>query len=129
MSDELWGCLSGDKGYISGLLERDLADKGVIIITGVIKNMKPKVMKLWDSLMLRKPFIIEIVFDKLKNISQIKHSRHRSCISFMAGLSAYSFQPKEAEYQNDSSLISKRLCRSEVTYKARYLGIRQRLYP
>ncbi|PCS21614.1 hypothetical protein BTN49_2775 [Candidatus Enterovibrio escicola] len=40
--------------------------------------MKPKVMKLWDRLMLRKRFIIETVFYQLKNISQIEHSRHRS---------------------------------------------------
>ncbi len=26
--DELLGCLYGDKGYISGSLERELADKG-----------------------------------------------------------------------------------------------------
>ncbi|PCS23598.1 hypothetical protein BTN49_0567 [Candidatus Enterovibrio escicola] len=48
--------------------------------------------------MLRKQFIIETVFDQPKNISQIKHFRHRSCISFMVnllvGLIAYSFQPK-----------------------------------
>ncbi|PCS24137.1 hypothetical protein BTN49_0131 [Candidatus Enterovibrio escicola] len=42
---------------------RELANKGVILITGVTKNMKPKVMKLWDLLMLRKRFIIETVFD------------------------------------------------------------------
>nr|WP_223823754.1 transposase [Candidatus Enterovibrio escacola] len=36
--------------------------------------MKPKVMKIWNCLMLRKRFIIETVFDQLKNISQIKHS-------------------------------------------------------
>ncbi len=49
--------------------------------------------------MLRKRFIIEIVFDQLKNISQIEHSRHRSCITCMAntlaGMIAYSFQPKK----------------------------------
>nr|WP_150138420.1 transposase [Candidatus Enterovibrio escacola] len=49
--------------------------------------------------MLQKRFIIETVFDQLKNISQIKHSQHRSCISFMVnllvGLIAYSFQPKK----------------------------------
>uniref|UniRef100_UPI00374328F7 transposase n=1 Tax=Candidatus Enterovibrio escicola TaxID=1927127 RepID=UPI00374328F7 len=42
---------------------------------------------------------METVFDQLKNISQIKHSRHRSCINFignlLAGLIAYSFQPKK----------------------------------
>ncbi|PCS22981.1 hypothetical protein BTN49_1539 [Candidatus Enterovibrio escicola] len=38
--------------------------------------------------MLRKRFIIETVFDQLKNISKIEHSRHRSCISFMVNLLA-----------------------------------------
>ncbi len=46
MMDELCGCLYGDKGYISGLFEWELADKGVILITGVKKNIKLKVMKL-----------------------------------------------------------------------------------
>ncbi|PCS23980.1 Mobile element protein (plasmid) [Candidatus Enterovibrio escicola] len=35
MTDELWGYLSGEKGYISGPLEREFADKGVTRITGV----------------------------------------------------------------------------------------------
>ncbi|PCS23443.1 Mobile element protein [Candidatus Enterovibrio escicola] len=60
MIDERCGCLYGDKAYISGPLDRELADKGVTLITG-IKNMKPKVMKLWNCLMLRKRFIIETV--------------------------------------------------------------------
>uniref|UniRef100_UPI001237B604 transposase n=1 Tax=Candidatus Enterovibrio escicola TaxID=1927127 RepID=UPI001237B604 len=98
MSDELWGRLYGDEGYISDLLKRELSDRGVTLITSV-KNMKLKVMKLWDHLMLRKRFIIETVFDQLKNISHIEHSRHRRFISFMvnllAGLIAYSFQPKK----------------------------------
>ncbi|PCS23647.1 hypothetical protein BTN49_0616 [Candidatus Enterovibrio escicola] len=38
-------------------MERELAHKGVILITGV-KNMKSKVMKLCDCLMLRKQLII-----------------------------------------------------------------------
>nr|WP_190319998.1 transposase [Candidatus Enterovibrio escacola] len=50
-------------------MERELADKGVTLITGVKKNMKPKVMKFWSRLMLRKRFIIETIFDQLKNIS------------------------------------------------------------
>nr|WP_190319880.1 transposase [Candidatus Enterovibrio escacola] len=49
--------------------------------------------------MLRNRFIIETVFDQLKNISQIKNYRHRSCISFMGNLMAwfitYSFQLKK----------------------------------
>ncbi|PCS22482.1 Mobile element protein [Candidatus Enterovibrio escicola] len=47
------GCLYGDKGYISDPLERELVDKRVILITGA-KNMKPKVIKLWNRLILRK---------------------------------------------------------------------------
>ncbi|PCS21508.1 Mobile element protein [Candidatus Enterovibrio escicola] len=34
----------GDKDYISSSLEWELTDKGVILITDVKKNMKPKVM-------------------------------------------------------------------------------------
>lgn len=49
--------------------------------------------------MLRKRFIVETVFDQLKNISQIEHSRHRSCISFMVnligGLIVYTVQEKQ----------------------------------
>ncbi|PCS22361.1 hypothetical protein BTN49_2090 [Candidatus Enterovibrio escicola] len=46
MADDLWGCLYGDEGYISDPLEWELADKGVTLITGMKKNIKPKVMKL-----------------------------------------------------------------------------------
>ncbi|VAX00003.1 hypothetical protein MNBD_GAMMA22-1084 [hydrothermal vent metagenome] len=49
--------------------------------------------------MLRKRYIIETIFDQLKNISQIEHTRFRSPITFMvhllAGLMAYTFQPKK----------------------------------
>ncbi|WP_280951647.1 transposase, partial [Pleionea mediterranea] len=42
---------------------------------------------------------IETVFDQLKNIAQIEHTRHRSCISFMvhliAGLIAYTFKQQK----------------------------------
>nr|WP_097356218.1 transposase [Candidatus Enterovibrio escacola] len=61
---------------MSGPLERELAEKGVTLITGVQNNMQPRVMKRWDLLMLRKRFIIKIVLEQLKNISQIKHSWH-----------------------------------------------------
>ncbi|PCS21631.1 hypothetical protein BTN49_2792 [Candidatus Enterovibrio escicola] len=65
--------------------------------------MKPEVMKFWNRLILRKRFIIETGFDQLKNISQIDHSWHRSCISFivnvLARLIAYSFQPKKPSFK------------------------------
>lgn len=99
MTDGLWGKLYGDKGYLSQALFDELQRKKVTLITNIRRNMKPRLMQLWDKLMLRKRFVIETVFDQLKNISQIEHSRHRSVTSFMvhliAGLIAYTFQPKK----------------------------------
>jgi len=61
--------------------------------------MKNKRMLLEDKILLRKRTIIETINDQLKNICQIEHSRHRSPINFfvnlVAGLIAYSFQPKK----------------------------------
>jgi hypothetical protein len=64
--------------------------------------MKPRLMRLWDWLLLRKRFLIETVHDQLKNVSQIEHSRHRSLTGFMvnlvSGLIAYTFQPKKPSF-------------------------------
>ena len=85
--------LYGDKGYLSKALAANLFEKGVTLVTTVRKNMKAKVMSLWDRAMLSKRFIIETINDQLKNISYIEHSRHRSMNGFMlnllAGLVAY----------------------------------------
>jgi hypothetical protein len=60
--------------------------------------MKPKVIALFDKILLRKRSIIETINDQLKNISQIEHSRYRSLTKCMAnvvaGLLAYSYQEK-----------------------------------
>ena len=99
MAEGLWGKLYGDKGYLSQALFDELQEKHITLITNIRRNMKPRLMTLWDKLMLRKRFVIETVFDQLKNISQIEHSRHRSVTSFMvnlvAGLIAYTFQPNK----------------------------------
>ena len=56
-------------------------------------------MTLQDKMYLRRRSLIETVNDQLKNISQIEHSRHRSpqnfLINLLAGLSAYTLQPKK----------------------------------
>ena len=99
MAEELWGHLYGDRGYISKALHDALLTQGVKLITLMRRNMKPRLMRLWDRVMLRKRFLIETVNDQLKNISQIEHSRHRSVTGFMvnlvAGLIAYTCQPKK----------------------------------
>ncbi len=99
MSKELFGKLFGDKGYLSQALFEQLFARGLELITALRKNMKPQLMLLSDRLLLRKRFIIETITDQLKNISQIEHSRHRSFANFavnlIAGLSAYTHQPKK----------------------------------
>jgi DDE family transposase len=99
LAQELWGHLYGDRGYISKALHDALLAHGLKLITLMRRNMKPRLMRLWDRVMLRKRFLIETVNDQLKNISQIEHSRHRSVTGFMgnlvAGLIAYTFQPKK----------------------------------
>jgi len=99
MVDNLTGSLYADKGYVSANLKEQLAEQGIDFITGQRSNMKRQPISAWDRAMLSKRFIIETVFDPLKNIAQIDHTRHRSCISFivnlMAGLIAYTFKKKK----------------------------------
>src|SRR5215510_9160620 len=95
----LFGQLFGDRGYISQALHDTLLAQGLELLTKIRKNMKNRVMRLWDTLLLRKRSLIETVNDQLKNISQIEHTRHRSVTGFMvnlvAGLIAYSYRPKK----------------------------------
>ena len=95
----MFGKLFGDKGYISKALTSCLQLEEVQLVTGIKKNMKNKLLNLYDKLLLRKRAIIETVNDQLKNISQIEHTRHRSLWNFLgnvaAGLIAYSFREKK----------------------------------
>lgn len=69
------------------------------LITKLKNNMKGALMTVSDKLLLRKRAIIETVNDELKNIAQIKHSRHRSfenfIVNLLAALVAYCFFPKK----------------------------------
>lgn len=97
---QLFGKLFGDKGYLSQpLAEHLLVTHGVHLITKLRKKMHNRLLPLSDKLLLRKRAIIETINDQLKNICQIKHSRHRSPFNFLvnlvAGLIAYCHQPKK----------------------------------
>ncbi|MDQ4121563.1 MAG: IS982 family transposase, partial [Acidobacteriota bacterium] len=83
LARKLWGKLFGDKGYVSNPLKLLLNEQGVEFITKLKKNMKPESLSAVDKILLRKRAIIETVFDQLKNISQIEHSRHRSFWNFL----------------------------------------------
>ncbi|PCS21359.1 hypothetical protein BTN49_2898 [Candidatus Enterovibrio escicola] len=54
MTDNRWRLLCRNKRYISGFLEGTLDGERVNFITNTRNNMKPKVMNLWDRLILRK---------------------------------------------------------------------------
>jgi hypothetical protein len=99
LARKLWGKLFGDKGYVSNPLKLLLAEHGVEFITKLKRNMKQKPLSAVDNILLRKRAIIETVFDQLKNISQIEHSRHRSFWNFLvniiAGLTAYCWREKK----------------------------------
>jgi Transposase DDE domain len=100
LAKALFGKLFGDKGYISKPLFKKLFDAfGIQLVTGIKSNMKNQLMVLSDKLLLRKRSIIETIYDQLKNISQIEHTRHRSLPNFLvnliSGLIAYCHQPKK----------------------------------
>ena len=52
-----------------------------------------------DAYHLRKRAIIETIFDQLKNICQVEHSRHRSVANYFnnifSALIAYNFKDKK----------------------------------
>ena len=89
----------GDKGYVSAKLAESLAKKGIQLIAKPKKNMKKKVITAFEKAALRKRSIIETIYDQLKNISQIEHTRHRSvknfAVNLVAGLIAYTEQEKK----------------------------------
>jgi hypothetical protein len=96
---QLTGQLFSDKGYISQQLSHQLLAQGLELITSIRNNMLPRLLTLMDTILLRKRSIIETINDLLKNISQLEHSRHRSCHHFMGNvigaLIAYTHQEKK----------------------------------
>ena len=65
--------IAGEKRCSQELFEK-LYEQGLQLITRHKKNMKQKLVKLIDKILLRKRSLIETVNDQLKNISQIEHS-------------------------------------------------------
>ncbi len=105
MTQEIFGKLFGDKGYISKALSDLLFGNGIQLITAVRRNMKSKALSNEERLLLRKRSVIETVNDELKNICQVEHTRHRSISGFllniMSAIAAYSFFPKKPSIKKD----------------------------
>ena len=113
MAKKIVGKLFGDKGYLSAELFKKLFNNGIQLITSIKRNMKNKLMPIFDKILLRKRFIIETINDKLKNECQIEHTRHRShtgfIINLLAGLIGYQLdtnKPKINTYSSSKKTLS-----------------------
>lgn len=95
----LFGKVFGDKGYVSHPLRLALALQGIQLVTDPRANMHSSPLDPADKRLLRRRFLIETIFDQLKNSIQIDHSRHRSPTNFFvnlwAGLTAYTYRLKK----------------------------------
>lgn len=93
MCQGLFGQLFADKGYIAQWLTDALGKQDLQLITTLKKNMQPVSRTDFEKAVLRRRSLIETVFDELKNLCQIEHTRHRSVNNFvvnlMAGIVAY----------------------------------------
>ncbi len=114
LTKEIFGKLFADRGYISQKLFEKLLERDITLVTRAKKNMKNKLMNLYDRLMLRKRTVIESVNDFLKNICDIEHSRHRSITNFLvnlvSALAAYSLLPKKPSICAVSDIPNGILC-------------------
>ncbi|MDP9314845.1 MAG: IS982 family transposase [Chloroflexota bacterium] len=98
LAERLWGRLFGDKGYLSAPLTRELlTTRRVRLVTHLKRNMANRLLLLHEKVILRRRALLETVFDQLKHLLQIEHTRHRSPTNFavnvLAGLIAYCHQP------------------------------------
>lgn len=99
MMSGLFGKLYADKGYLSKKLSEKLRTFGIDLVTKIKRNMKPIRYSPFDAALLRQRSLIETVFDELKNLTQIEHTRHRSPCNFvvnlLGGIVAYCLMPKK----------------------------------
>ncbi len=113
MTENLFGKLFGDKGYISKALSDLLFGNGIQLVAKPRKNMKNHNISANDRILLRKRAIIECVNDELKNMCKIEHTRHRSINNFLiniiSALTAYCFFPKKPSLNIDFELPSTQL--------------------
>jgi hypothetical protein len=109
LTREIYGKLFADRGYLSQKLFEKLFESDISLITKLKKNMKNRLINLYDKILLRKRAIIESVNDFLKNICQIEHTRHRSPVNFLvnllSGLVAYSFLPSRPSLNFHENLL------------------------
>jgi hypothetical protein len=101
MMKDLKGKIYADKGYIGKKEFLKLLDSGLILITGIKKNMKDRLLELWDKILLKKRSLIESVYNVMKNTLHLEHSRHRSVVNagiyYITTLIAYCWKPNKPQ--------------------------------
>lgn len=99
----LCGKIFDDKGCIGKEFSQKMRDTGIEIITRVRKNMKEACTLTLTAALLHKRLLVETVFDELKNLCPIGHTRHRSLMNFavnsITGIAAYCLQPVKPRIQ------------------------------
>ena len=93
------GKIFADQGHVSQPLLERLWQRGLHWVTSICRNRKKDLIPMLDKVLLRKRFIIETLFDKLKSSMGLEHTRHRSPINalvhILSCLAAYTLaQPK-----------------------------------
>jgi hypothetical protein len=90
----LKGFLYGDKGYLTALADK-FKERGLELITKYRKTMGLQPLSYQKYYYLQHRGLIETVFDCLKNLCNLDHTRHRSPLNFFvniwSALLAYTF--------------------------------------
>ena len=94
--DKLKGWVFADKGFIvPQKMQERLLQKGLHLITNIRTNMKNRLMNYQQKLLLKKRGVIDSIYDILKSVCDIEHTRHRSpvnaLLNIFAAICAYSF--------------------------------------
>ena len=79
MAGKLFWGLIGDRGYIGKEMGQWLQKQyGITLLTKNKKGMKAQSYSAEQKYLLKRRGVVETIFDQLKNLCQIEHTRHRS---------------------------------------------------
>lgn len=89
------------KEILKGLTGKVFANKKVFLELLELKNMKNRLLDIWDKILLKKLSLIKSVFNVMKNTLHLEHSRHRSVtnagVYYITTLSAYCWKPNKPQ--------------------------------
>lgn len=110
MAKQLFGIVIGDRGYIGKELSDWLQKEyQITLLTGIKKGMKSKNYTPEQKQLLKRHGVVETIFDQLKNLCQIEHTRHRSesgfLLNLISGLTAYCLFPYKPMMFGKKSLL------------------------